>query len=214
MKLIKDLGMEFPTPDSAQKQRYGIYECPKCKTSFRTQQRYVKTGRSTQCKTCGRASRGNLKHGLETHELYGRWQSMKQRCYNPNNRSYCDYGAKGVTVCEEWKNDFKSYYDWCISNGYSQELFLDKDIKSNELNIHPAVYSPYTCQFVTMKRNSQEASGVKVIQKDLNGNILAEFHSYTEAARSLEKSIRKQIKKCCDGDIKTAEGYIWEKKLM
>ena len=214
MKLLQDLGMEYPNSNSKQKQRYGIYECPVCTNAFRTQQRYVNEGRSKKCKDCNRKQSKNTKHGLESHELYGRWQSMKQRCYNPKNKDYAKYGAKGVTVCSEWINDFKAYYDWCISNGYSQELFLDKDIKSNELNIHPAVYSPDTCQFVTMKRNSQEAAGVKVIQKDLNGNILAEFHSYTDAARSLEKSIRKQIKKCCDGDIKTAEGYIWEKKLM
>lgn len=214
MELIKDLGMEYPTPNSKQKQRYGIYKCPKCNKEIRTQHRYVKEGRSTQCKNCGQVSRGNLKHGLETHELYGRWQAMKQRCYNPNNRDYSKYGAKGVTVCNEWLHDFKAYYDWCMLNGYSQELFLDKDIKSSELKILPAIYSPDTCQFVSMKRNSQEASGIKVLQKDRNGTIVAEFNSYTDAARSLEKSIRKQIKKCCDGKIESVEGYIWEKKLM
>lgn len=213
MKLIKDLGMELPTPNSKQKQRYGIYMCPKCGEEFRTQHRYVKEGRSTQCKTCGQSTKGNLKHGLESHELYGRWQAMKQRCYNPKNRDYNKYGAKGVTVCDEWINDFKAYYDWCMNNGYSQDLFLDKDIKSNELGIAPAIYSPDTCQFVTMKRNSQEASGIKVIQKNVAGDIIAEFNSYTEAARSLEKTIRKQIKKCCDGEIETVEGFIWEKKL-
>lgn len=212
MKLLKDLGMEYPTPHSKQKQRYGIYECPKCKAEVRTQHRYVKTGRSTQCKTCGQVSRGNLKHGLENHELYGRWQAMKQRCYNPNNRDYYKYGGKGITICDEWRNNFRAYYDWCMEHGYSQELFLDKDIKSNELGITPPMYSPETCQFVSMKRNSQEASGVKVIQKDINGNILAEFNSFTEAARHLEKATRKQIKKCCDGIVETVGGFIWEKK--
>jgi hypothetical protein len=137
---------------------------------------------------------------------------MKQRCYNPNNRDYPRYGAKGVTVCDEWRTDFKNYYDWCMENGYSQELFLDKDIKSKEMGIVPAVYSPDTCKFTTMKRNSQEACGVKVIQKDLKGNLIGEFNSYTDAARSLQKSIRKQIKKCCDKEIDAVEGYIWEKK--
>jgi len=210
MEMVKDLGMQYPKEGSKQKQRYGLYKCPTCGEHFRTQQRYVKDGRSTQCAACSRKQSKNKTHGLEHHELYGRWQAMKQRCYNPNNRDYPKYGDKGVTVCDEWKEDFKAYYDWCVGNGYSQELFLDKDIKSNELGISPTIYSPDTCQFVTMKRNSQEASGIKVVQKDLGGSIIAEFNSYTDAARSLEKAVRKKIKKCCDGEIQTVEGFLWE----
>lgn len=209
MKLIKDLGYEYPKPTSKQKAKYGIYECPICKTHFRTQQRYVNNGQSTKCKSCS-SREINIGHGLESHELYGRWQSMKQRCYNPNNRDYNKYGAKGVTVCDEWKDDFMAYYTWCINNGYKETLFLDKDIKSNQLGITP-IYSPDTCTFVTAKRNSQEACGVKVQQFDVNNNLIAEFNSYTEAARNLEKSIRKSIKKCCDGDIDTVEGFIWKR---
>lgn len=210
MKLLQDLGMEYPNSNSKQKQRYGIYECPVCTNAFRTQQRYVNEGRSKQCKDCNKKQSKNTKHGLESHELYGRWQSMKQRCYNPKNRDYVKYGAKGVTVCSEWIKDFKTYYDWCMLNGYRSDLFLDKDIKCNQQNIHPKIYSPTTCMFVSMKRNSQEASGIKVIQKSLDGTVLAEFNSYSDAARSLQKSLRKQIKKCCIGILPTVEGFLWE----
>ena len=89
---------------------------------------------------------------------------------------------------------------------------MDKDIKSAELGISPAVYSPTTCMFVTMRRNSQEASGVKVIQKDMEGNFIAEFNSYQDAARAVYKNIRKQISKCCNSELDSIGGFKWEKK--
>jgi hypothetical protein len=44
------------------------------------------------------------RHGLRHHPLYSRWLMMWQRCTNPNQARFKDYGAKGITVCERWKN--------------------------------------------------------------------------------------------------------------
>tara|TARA_R110002020_G_scaffold96724_5_gene231308 strand:+ start:2387 stop:3160 length:774 start_codon:yes stop_codon:yes gene_type:complete len=44
-----------------------------------------------------------------THELYGIWQHMKQRCSNPNNIDYKYCGAKGIIVCETWVDSFESF---------------------------------------------------------------------------------------------------------
>jgi hypothetical protein len=55
--------------------------------------------------THGMASRG----GDRTKE-YRAWAHMLQRCYNPNDKSYPDYGGRGIRVCEEWKHDFVSFY--------------------------------------------------------------------------------------------------------
>jgi hypothetical protein len=38
------------------------------------------------------------------------WSSIKQRCLNPNNSGYKNYGGRGITICDEWKNDFKAFY--------------------------------------------------------------------------------------------------------
>tara|TARA_R110002020_G_scaffold96724_7_gene231325 strand:- start:4382 stop:4975 length:594 start_codon:yes stop_codon:yes gene_type:complete len=48
---------------------------------------------------------------LSNHNLYQRWATMKTRCFNPNDPSYTNYGGRGITVCEEWKNSFKSFLD-------------------------------------------------------------------------------------------------------
>lgn len=47
----------------------------------------------------------NLKHGMRKHRLYPTWASMVNRCSNPNCADYKDYGARGISVCDEWVND-------------------------------------------------------------------------------------------------------------
>lgn len=54
---------------------------------------------------------GHLIHGLSKTPLYSVWQTMKQRCINPRCRGYRWYGAKGITLCEEWQNP-ESFYEW------------------------------------------------------------------------------------------------------
>ena len=72
---------------------------------------------------------------------------MKQRCYNPNSIGYKYYGAKGVSVCDEWKNDFLNFYNWAIKNGYSDNLTIDR--------INPfGNYEPSNCRWATYKEQA------------------------------------------------------------
>ncbi|HYD35888.1 MAG TPA: hypothetical protein VD999_07555 [Vitreimonas sp.] len=48
----------------------------------------------------------NYKDGRTAHPLYYRWKAMIRRCNDPNDASYWSYGGRGITVCEEWENDF------------------------------------------------------------------------------------------------------------
>lgn len=43
-----------------------------------------------------------IKHGWSQHKLYGVWRMMLERCYNPRNKKYRDYGGRGIYVCERW----------------------------------------------------------------------------------------------------------------
>lgn len=54
----------------------------------------------------------NLKHGMEGTETYWSWGSMKQRCLNKNDKHYKWYGARGITICDEWlgKKGFENFY--------------------------------------------------------------------------------------------------------
>lgn len=100
------------------------------------------------------------RHGLSSHKLYESWCRMRERCYNPHNPKYYRYGGRGVVVCDEWRKDFKVYYDWCMTNGWKPGLQIDKDIKGNGL-----LYSPEMCIIVTNKENCNKRSHTKLITR-------------------------------------------------
>lgn len=75
--------------------------------------------------------------------LYNTWQSMKARCYNNKDKHYKIYGARGITVCDEWLNDYDAFKKWALSNGYRDSLTIDR-INSNK------GYSPDNCRWVSM----------------------------------------------------------------
>jgi hypothetical protein len=105
----------------------------------------VKNELTKQCNDCAIISRklNRTTHGLIKHPLYRKWQDMKKRCYNKNVERYKSYGALGITVCDEWKNDFKAFYDWSMDNGWDGILQLDrKDVYGN--------YCPENCQYISV----------------------------------------------------------------
>lgn len=53
--------------------------------------------------------RGNIKHGHHGTLTYMRWKSMLQRCTNPQASNYKHYGAKGVVVCDRWRQSFEAF---------------------------------------------------------------------------------------------------------
>lgn len=99
---------------------------------------------SCGCSSIGRKS----KYKFGDASIYKKWYDMRERCYNPKNPSYKNYGAIGVTVCDEWKNSYEPFAIWALNSGYSPELQLDKDINGDG-----KLYSPETCSWVTQLKN-------------------------------------------------------------
>ena len=99
--------------------------------------------------SCG-CLKSNKKYTINNKEIYGCWRDMINRCYNTLIKSYKNYGERGVRVCDEWRNNYQSFLNWALTNGWQKGLQLDKDIKGDGL-----LYSPETCQFVNRKTNMQ-----------------------------------------------------------
>lgn len=73
---------------------------------------------------------------------------MIQRCHNKNNKSYANYGGRGIEVCSEWRGNFQSFYDWALSVGYRKGLSLER--VDNDKG-----YSPDNCKWATLYEQSR-----------------------------------------------------------
>lgn len=119
----------------------------------------LKKGNWKSC-GCNRTPRTTFEY--RDHPLYDVWKGMKARCGNKNHIGYINYGGAGVRVCQVWQDDFLSFYNWAIENGYRMGLQIDKDIIPAKLGIPALLYSPETCCWVTAAENSQIKSTTKL----------------------------------------------------
>lgn len=109
---------------------------------------------SGKSKSCGclnieKVIERNTKHGLRYTRLYKIYATMKDRCLNKNCREFKHYGGRGIKICDEWLNDFKTFYNWSISHGYDKNALRGKcTIDRIDVN---GDYCPDNCRWVDMK---------------------------------------------------------------
>jgi hypothetical protein len=146
-------------------------------------------GKHDYCKT----------HGYSNKEkLYGDWKGIKNRCYTPTHIRYKNYGGKGIRVCEEWKNDYLSFREWALHNGYEEGLTIDRiDVNGN--------YEPSNCRWITRKEQSYNKTNSHYITFNGQSKTIAEWaeitgiNSHTIQARikrlgwSVEKALSTPI---------------------
>lgn len=178
----------------------------------------LSTGKTKSCGCLNKeASRARAtKHGLAQHPLYRVWNGIKDRCLNPKTKCYKHYGGRGIFICQEWRDDFKVFYDWSIKNGYKEGLEIDRADTNKG-------YSPDNCRFVTHSQNMMNTrsrggnSKYKGMYKyrrkwaaklGINGKKIhiGYFNSETEAAKAYNKAAIKYFGEYANLNVIKDEG--------
>lgn len=112
---------------------------------------YGSSLRYGDAKSCGCLAREltkerNTTHGLSKSKLHRVWANMKDRCENEFSKPFPHYGGRGIKVCEKW-HDFMSFYEWAMSNGYTDGLSIDR------INVD-GDYEPSNCRWATQKEQN------------------------------------------------------------
>lgn len=111
--------------------------------------RYLTTQKVKKQESCG--CKRKTANNMSGTKLYNIWNSMKQRCYNPNDSVYKWYGGKGVSICKEWKDSFVEFQKWSYANGYKEGLSIER-VNSN------GNYEPSNCEWITRSENSTRSN--------------------------------------------------------
>ena len=100
------------------------------------------------------------------HIFYG----MLRRCYDTENKDYKYYGARGISVCQEWRENPNLFEEWAMNNGYEPNLTIDRICENNN-------YEPENCRWTTLSNNSRFKSNTNYItaKVTLSGKQWAEL---------------------------------------
>lgn len=134
---------------------YWVCKCD-CGNTVVKEMQEMKFGHAMSCGCLQREARikTKTKHGLCHTRLFRIWSGIRNRCGNPNEPAFKHYGGRGVTVCDEWKDDFQAFYDWAMANGYSDELSIDRiDTNGN--------YEPNNCRWTDLKTQNNNRRCVR-----------------------------------------------------
>jgi hypothetical protein len=123
--------------------------------------------------------------------LSGIYRGMKDRCYNPNSKSYKRYGGRGIAICNEWLANKSSFVEWALANGYENHLTIDRRESSKG-------YCPENCRWITSALNSSRAAIERFqgIKTDKEAEILHYHNSMASRinkAREFKKHLPRTI---------------------
>ena len=160
-------------------------------------------------KSCGcfqkeQASKANTTHGDTDSRLYNVWSAMKRRCFNSEVPEYHLYGGRGITMCDDWRDNYGSFRNWAYANGYDAnakrgDCTIDRiDVNGN--------YEPSNCRWVSQKAQMNNVSYNHLIEYNGEKHTVAEWadiynmpyarlsQRITKYGYSFEEAISKPIK--------------------
>jgi hypothetical protein len=160
--------------------RWATVECKVCKNGYE-----VDPNKLQYRKHCGCIIHGTIatKYEKSHPRLAGIFRHMMGRCYTQSNLDYHNYGARGIKVCDEWKNDRNKFCEWALNNGYQDNLSIERiDSKKG--------YGPENCKWANAEEQARNTRRVKMT---------------IEGARSMRKIYKESP--CYSTILKLAKEY-------
>lgn len=118
-------------------------------------------------------------HGGTGTRLHNIWLSMRERCNRVHHPHYKDYGGRGITICAEWQ-DFRSFRDWALSHGYSDDLQIDRIDYNGD-------YDPNNCRWVTAKEQQNNKRNNRRVEYQGNAYTITQLAEFAGLSKTTLK---------------------------
>lgn len=106
--------------------------------------------------------------GVYKSRLYRIWTGIIDRCTHRRNNLSKHYADAKIKICEEWRHDFMAFYNWALSNGYSDNLSIDR-IDNNK------GYNPENCRWATLFQQANNKSNNIIVSNNGVSHTAAEW---------------------------------------
>lgn len=139
---------------------------------------YPANARAGRVRSCGCAQiESATTHGMRNTRIYRIWVDMRRRCRDEKHETYKNYGARGISVCEEWNSSFESFMKWAFENNYADDLTIDRvDVNGN--------YEPSNCRWATTKQQARNRRNTRYLE------VFGENLSVSEAIEKYGNGVR------------------------
>ena len=115
-------------------------------------------------------------HKQSDSRIYGIYKHIKHRCYLTTDKDYINYGKRGIIMCDDWKSNFQAFYDWAMSNGYTDKLTIDRiDVNGN--------YEPSNCRWVTTEIQANNTRTNHRVEFNGEVHTIAEWSRITNISK-------------------------------